>query len=194
MAAEVLLLASLTPLPSPPPPLSSRTTPPVTMPMNIQSASTRSSRPPKPSSPPSPPRRTSASSSDRQTSELVVSQDFGEAEQATTTAEALNVQPERVELAPPESNEPSSSPTSLKLPLPPASPSQGSVKATTTPPTPGSTSSVATASTARTLDEFGLPRISPPRGYFDGDNEDVLGGASLEGPAEVMTTSTSGTE
>ncbi|GAA5988732.1 hypothetical protein JCM5350_002001 [Sporobolomyces pararoseus] len=169
------------------------------MPMNIQSSSTRCSRPTNPPSVPPPlsPQTPSDSASltDRQSNELVVSQDFGEAEQATTTAEALNVQPERVEVTPPIPNEPpsSSSPTSLKLSLPPASPSQVSAKVTTTPPTPGSTTSMATASTGTTLDEFGLPRISPPRGYFDGDNEDGTGGAGSEGALGGVTPSTNGT-
>ncbi|GAA5864239.1 hypothetical protein JCM5353_001779 [Sporobolomyces roseus] len=45
---------------------------------------------------------------------------------------------------------------------------------TTTPPTPkssGSREAGAGGGNGGNLDEFGLPRIAPPTGYFDGDNE-----------------------
>ncbi|GAA5937680.1 uncharacterized protein JCM15063_002087 [Sporobolomyces koalae] len=51
------------------------------------------------------------------------------------------------------------------------SPHELKTTATTTPPTPKSVSSA--GDRARDVDEFGFPRISPPRGYFDGDNEEA---------------------
>jgi len=126
---------------------------------------------------------------------LVTAADFAQGPPSTGTTPTIEARPPL-----PASNSrksstspPSSSTTTttkrererqIKLPPPPESPLQGSTKATTTPPTPGSTRSDATGSTRgsrTTLDEFGLPRVSPPRGYFDGDNE---GDGSSEGQNE----------
>ncbi|GAA6016182.1 hypothetical protein JCM11491_003761 [Sporobolomyces phaffii] len=117
----------------------------------------------------------------------VVAQDFAHAlpSQDPLARTAVPPRPGASSAASPEvSPSSASSSQSTKMKLPPAvrtppSPSHSSTKATTTPPTPGSVTSVGTAGSgraadARTLDEFGFPRISPPTGYFDGDNEETM--------------------
>ncbi|GAA5881215.1 hypothetical protein JCM16303_004845 [Sporobolomyces ruberrimus] len=133
----------------------------------------------------SPSRRSRNGSDPRPAASPVVAQDFGSKDKRATVSPRREVPPAA---APPATQDPSSSSrTTTKasgLTLPPAvrtppSPTQSCTKATTTPPTPTSTQSreggtEAGENDGRRLDEFGLPRISPPTGYFDGDNEHIV--------------------
>ncbi|GAA5902820.1 uncharacterized protein JCM6883_007253 [Sporobolomyces salmoneus] len=103
---------------------------------------------------------------------VVVPQDFAQIHETVDQPEPPYPPIPRNDQSPPRPSHAVAAKRQLKLPPnTPASPSQSSSKVTTTPPTPASSSSVGTGSSGK-LDEFGLPRISPPQGYFDGDNEE----------------------
>ena len=81
--------------------------------------------------------------------------------------------------------------TRSRTPSPtPLSPPREKATSTTTPPTPKGSGTGAEAGGGGNvggggnLDEFGLPRIAPPTGYFDGDNE-MVQGVLASGEAET---------